>query len=86
MTVSQIEKHRNVMFVTFLCFYVGEIKYFLWWNILYAALNCERDNFTKTCMLYMKQYKEKKVRVYEYLQSFNLEDKKNGLKPEKAPV
>lgn len=46
------------MFVTFLCFYVGEIKYFLWWNILYAALNCERDNFTKTCMLYMKQYKE----------------------------
>lgn len=69
--------------VTFL---VGEIKYFLWWNILYTALNCERDNFTKTCMLYMKQYKEKKVRVFEYVQSFNLEDKKSGLKPEKAPV
>lgn len=69
--------------VTFL---VGEIKHFLWWNILYAALICERDNFTKTCMLYIKQYKEKKVRVFNYMQSFNLEDKESGLKPEKAPV
>lgn len=53
-------------------------------NNLYDGLNCDRDNFTKTCMLHMKQYGEKEVKAYEYVQSFSPEDKANGLTPEKA--
>lgn len=53
-------------------------------NNLYDGLNCNRDNFTKTVMLHMKQYGEKEVKAYEYVQSFSPEDKANGLTPEKA--
>lgn len=52
---------------------------------LYDGVNCDRDNFTKNTMCYMKQFdKHPERKCYEYVQSFSPEDKANGLTPAKA--
>ncbi len=51
---------------------------------LYDALNCGRDDFTKTLRMQMKWHGEKKVKAYEYVQSFSPQDREDGLTPELA--
>jgi len=49
---------------------------------LYSAVNSPRDNFTKTVMMEMKCYGTKKIKAYEYVQSFSGKDRENGLTAE----
>ena len=49
---------------------------------LYDGLNCERDTFTKTLRMNMKWHGEKKVKAYEYVQSFSPDDCQERLSPE----
>ena len=51
---------------------------------LYDGLNCERDTFTKTLRMNMKWHGEKKVKAYEYVQSFSPEDCQRRLSPKLA--
>lgn len=55
-------------------------------NEIYSALNCHRDNFSKSAMLYAKMYNKKPTRkAYEFVQSFDPKDiQENGLNPELA--
>lgn len=60
-------------------------------NNLYQSFHCQRDNFTKTAMSYMKLYKEQdnkkdnERKAYTYTISFAHDDEiKNGLTPELA--
>ncbi len=50
--------------------------------LLYGGLNCERDTFTKTLRMNMKWHGEKKVKAYEYVQSFSPDDCHGRLSPE----
>ena len=50
--------------------------------LLYDGLNCERDTFTKTLRMNMKWKGEKKVKAYEYVQSFSPDDCQGRLSPE----
>ena len=52
--------------------------------LLYDGLNCERDTFTKTLQMNMKWHGEKKVKAYEYVQSFSRDDSRTRLTPELA--
>lgn len=52
---------------------------------LYSADNANRDNFTKSLIMTMKQHdKNPTIKAYEYVQSFSKFDKENGLTPEKV--